>query len=67
MNNEQVFRACEALAEEIEESHPQASLIIGVVGCVTAAFAPEALDPIADLVANYGEIALEVMNMDEEE
>ena len=67
MKRDEVYKRCIALAEEIEESYPQASLIIGVVGCMTAAFAPKALDPIADSVADYGKIALGVMNMNMDE
>ena len=62
MKRDEVYKRCEALSAELEESHPAASLIIGVVGCLTGAFGPEALTLIADDVFEYGVVALKVMN-----
>ena len=61
MTDEEVYTACMKLAEEIEDSHPDASLIIGVVGCITGGFEPGALTPVAMTIAKFGETALGVM------
>jgi len=49
------------LSQELSDGYTNASLIIGVVGCVLGAFEDAALSPIAEQANVYGHIVLSVM------
>ena len=66
MDNEQAADKMIVLSHELRDDFPHASLIIGVVGCVTGDFDQEALAPLASSARVYGELALEVMRLKEE-
>lgn len=66
MNNKQASDKMITLSQELQDTHPYASLIIGVVGCITGEFEQEALMPLAGEAHSFGEMALSVMKQEEE-
>lgn len=61
MNNKQASEKILELAAELEDDFPEASVIIGIVGCVTATFEAPALGPLASEAQRFGFSALSVM------